>query len=55
VLRIVKRRNGDWIGHILHSNCPLKEVIEGKIEGMKRRGRRRKLLVHQLNDKILQN
>jgi hypothetical protein len=30
VLRIVKRRNGNWIGHILLSNCPLKEVIEGK-------------------------
>jgi len=51
----VKRRNGNWIGHILHSNFPLKEVIEGKIEGMKRRGRRRKQLLHQLNDKTLDN
>ena len=30
VLHIVKRRNGDWIGHTLHSNCPPKEVIEEK-------------------------
>jgi hypothetical protein len=25
---------GNWIGHILHSNCLLKHVIEGKIDGI---------------------
>jgi len=32
-LRTVKRRKVNWIGHILRRNCPLKHVIEGKIEG----------------------
>jgi hypothetical protein len=31
---------GDWIGHILLRNCLLKHVIEGKLEGTRRRGRR---------------
>jgi hypothetical protein len=42
------------IGHILHRNCLLKEVIEGKIQGQKevtrRRGRRRKKLLDDLGD-----
>jgi hypothetical protein len=31
-LHTVKRRKANWIGHILHRNCLLKHVIEGKIE-----------------------
>ena len=46
ILHTVKRRKADWIGHILHRNCLLKEVIEGKLEGRmevtRRRRRRRK-------------
>jgi len=39
----------NWIGHILHRNCLLQRVIEGKIKGGievtgRRRRRRRKLL-----------
>jgi len=33
VLHTVKRRNANWIGHILSRNCLLKHVIEGKIKG----------------------
>jgi hypothetical protein len=44
-----------WIGHILRRNCLLKHVIEGKLEGRiemtERRGRRRKQLLHDLNEK----
>ena len=29
----VQQEFGGWIGHILRRNCPLKHVIEGKIEG----------------------
>jgi hypothetical protein len=32
ILRTLKRRKGNWIGHILHRNCLLKRVLEGKIE-----------------------
>jgi hypothetical protein len=28
-----KRRKAKWIGHILRSNCLLKYLIEGKLEG----------------------
>jgi len=43
-LQTVKRRKVNWIGHMLHRNCLLKHVIEGKVEGRievtGRRGRR---------------
>jgi hypothetical protein len=32
ILHTIKRK-ANWIGHILHKNCLLKCVIEGKIEG----------------------
>ncbi|PNF28670.1 hypothetical protein B7P43_G08237 [Cryptotermes secundus] len=42
------RKKANWIGHILHSNSLLKEVIEGKIEGQievtRSRGRCKKML-----------
>ena len=42
-----------WIGHILRRNCLLKQAIEGKIMGemevARRRGRRRKKLLDDLN------
>ena len=44
-----------WIGHILRTNCLLKQVIEGKIKGemelTRRRGRRRKKLLDDLKDR----
>jgi len=49
ILLTIKRREANWIGHILRRNCLLKHIIEGKIEGRKevtgRRGRRRKQLL----------
>jgi hypothetical protein len=33
ILCTVKGRKANWIGHILHRNCLVKHVIEGKIEG----------------------
>jgi hypothetical protein len=32
-LHTIKRRKANWIGHILHTNCLLEHIIEGKIEG----------------------
>jgi hypothetical protein len=29
-----KRRTADWNCHILRRNCLLKQVVEGKVEGM---------------------
>jgi hypothetical protein len=46
ILQTIKRRKAIWICHILCRNCLLKHIIEGKIEGrvevMEKRGRRRK-------------
>ena len=33
ILRTIKRRTNNWIGHILCRNCILKVVMEGKVEG----------------------
>jgi hypothetical protein len=54
IVLTVKRRNANWIGHILRRNCLLKHVIEGKLEGRiemtGRRGRRRKRLLNDLKE-----
>ena len=46
ILREIRKRKANWIGHILCRNCLLKPVIKGKIKGemdvTRRRGRRRK-------------
>jgi hypothetical protein len=44
-LHTITRRKANWIGHILRKKCLLKNVIEGKIEGTGRRGRRSKHLL----------
>jgi len=44
-----KKIKGNWIGHIFRRDCPVKHVIDGKIEGMTevlgKRGRRCKQLL----------
>jgi len=49
ILLEISKRKANWIGHILHRNCLLQQVIEGQIKGRinvrgRRRRRRRKLL-----------
>jgi len=51
ILHEISKRKANWIGHILHRNCILQRVIEGKIkrgggiEVTGRRGRRRRKLL----------
>jgi hypothetical protein len=33
ILHTIKRRQANWIGHILRRSCLLQRDIEGKIEG----------------------
>jgi hypothetical protein len=51
----MRKRKANWIGHILRRNCLLKHVIEGNIKGkmevIRRRGRRRKKLLDDLKDR----
>jgi hypothetical protein len=55
ILYEISKRKVNCIGHILRRNCLLKQVIEGKIkeeiEVTGRRGRRRKKLLDDLNEK----
>ena len=55
VLHEIRKRKANWIGHILRRNCLLQQVIEGKIKGQievtRRRGRRRKKLLDDLEDR----
>ena len=55
ILHEIRKRKANWIGHILHRNCLLKQVNEGKIKGemevTRRRGRRRKKLLDDLKDR----
>jgi hypothetical protein len=48
ILHTIRRRKANWIGHILSRNCLLSHIIEGKIIGTRRRGRRRKQLLDDL-------
>jgi hypothetical protein len=55
ILCTIKRRNVNWIGHILCMKCLLKRVIEGKIEGRIKlkggRGRRGKQVCNSLMER----
>jgi len=55
ILHEIRKRNANWIGHILHRNCLLQRVIEGKIQGgievTGRQGRRHRKLLDNLKEK----
>ena len=55
ILHEIRKRKANWIGHILRTNCLLKEDIDGKIkeymEVTRRRGRRLRKLLHGLKDR----
>jgi hypothetical protein len=48
ILHTIRRRKANLTGHILRRNCLLSHIIEGKIIGTRRRGRRRKQLSDDL-------
>jgi hypothetical protein len=55
MLHEISKRKANWIGHILHRNCILQRVTEGKIQGgiemTGRQGRRRRKLVDDLKER----
>jgi hypothetical protein len=55
ILHEISKRKANWIGHILRRNCILRQVIEGKIKGgievTGRRGRRRRKLLDDVNER----
>ena len=48
ILHEIRKWKANWIGHILHRNCLLKQVIEGKVKGEMKVTRRRKKLLDAL-------
>jgi len=55
ILHEISKGKANWIGHILHRNCLLQRVIEGKIKGgievTGRRGRRYRKLLDDLKER----
>jgi hypothetical protein len=55
ILHEIRKLKANWIGHILHRNCLLQQVIERKIKGgievKGRRGRRRRKLLDNLKER----
>jgi len=55
ILHEIRKRNANWIGHILRRNCLVQQVIEGRIKGeievTGRRGRRRRKLLDDLKER----
>ena len=55
ILHAIRKREANWIGHILRRNCLLKQEIEGKIkwkiEVTRIQGRRRRKLLDDLKDR----
>ena len=55
ILHEIRKLKANWIGHILHRNCLLQRVTEGKIQGgmevTGRQGRRRRKLLDDLKER----
>jgi hypothetical protein len=55
IIQGIRRRKAKLIGHILRTNCRIKHVIKGTIEGRivvkGRRGGRRKQVLNDLKEK----
>jgi hypothetical protein len=55
ILREIRKRKANWIGHILRRNCLLQRVVKGKIKGWievtERQGRRRRKLLDDLKER----
>jgi len=51
ILQTTKRKKANWVGYILRTNCRLRHVIEGKIEGRTEvTGRRGRISMQLLDD-----
>ena len=50
LLSSIKKRKHCWIGHVLRHKGMLKEVMEGRIEGKRGRGRRRLGMLSEMGE-----
>ena len=49
MLKLIKKRKRNWLGHSITSDCLLKDAVEIMVNGKKVRGRRR----YQMVDNIM--
>ena len=48
IMKIIKKRQKTWIGHILRHNNLLRDVIEGRMDGKRSRGRKRIMMLDDM-------
>src|SRR3984885_10641832 len=49
LMNTIRTRQKNWIGHVLRSNSLQRDIMEGKMDGFKGRGRPRKKLLDWMN------
>ena len=47
-MNMLRSRKKSWVGHVLRGNGLLREVIEGRMEGRRPRGRPRKGMLDEI-------
>jgi len=47
---MLSTRNSNWMGHILRGQSPLRDVMEGRMEGRRTRGRSRVGMIDDLTE-----
>ncbi|KAI5634899.1 hypothetical protein NE865_12382 [Phthorimaea operculella] len=52
LLRTIENRRGKMIGHLIRHDHFLKNIVEGKVEGRRRRGRPRRNYFEQIKEKV---
>jgi len=51
VRTIILKKKKNWIGSLMRGECLLREVMEGRMEGKKSRGRKRMGILEELHKK----
>jgi len=41
LVRVIKQRQANWIGHVLRHDCFLKTVLEGKMKGKRKTAKKK--------------
>jgi len=53
IVKTIVRRKKNWIGHVMRGEGLLREVMEGRVEGKRSRGRKRMRMLVELYEKQL--
>ena len=50
LIKIIRQRQKNWIGHVLRGDGLLRDVMEGRVVGMRRMGKPRKGMISDLKE-----